>query len=614
MSNFRNVAIIAHVDHGKTTLIDAMLHQSGTFHAHQQVETRVMDSNDLEKERGITILAKCTSIEWKGNKINIIDTPGHADFGGEVERVLSMTDSALLLVDSAEGVMPQTKFVLSKALNLGLKPIVIINKVDRSDARPDEVLNEIFDLFVSLNANEKQLDFPVLYAVGRDGWCVNDLDKDEKKDLSPLFDLILNHVSPPQFDENAPFSMLATLLDHSPYFGRMLTGRIYSGKAKNLMSFKAINLKGELVEQGRLTKLHVFRGVEKVAVEEATAGDIVCIAGLEKASVAYTLCDTTVSSPIKSTPIDPPTMAITLSVNDSPLAGTEGSKVTSRMIRERLFAESETNVAIKVKESDGKDSFEVGGRGELQLGVLIENMRREGFELSVSRPRVLFKKGENGEILEPIEEVVVDVDDNFSGSVVEKLSTRKGELAEMKPSTGGKTRIIFLIPSRGLIGYQSEFLTDTKGTGVLNRIFNSYAPYKGEISFKKNGALIATDSGEAVAYALWNLQDRGTLFVRPQQKVYSGMIIGENAKQGDLEVNVLKGKQLTNVRASGTDEAIRLTPPRELTLEEMITYISDDELAEVTPKSLRLRKKLLDGNDRKRMSRSKESRFDFVQD
>ena len=614
MSHFRNVAIIAHVDHGKTTLIDAMLHQSGTFHAHQQVENRVMDSNDLEKERGITILAKCTSIAWKGNKINIIDTPGHADFGGEVERVLSMTDSALLLVDSAEGVMPQTKFVLSKALNLGLKPIVIINKVDRSDARPDEVLDVIFDLFVSLNANEQQLDFPVLYAVGRDGWCVNDLDKDEKKDLSPLFDLILSHVSPPKFDENAPFSMLATLLDHSPYFGRMLTGRIYSGKAKNLMSFKAINLKGELVEQGRLTKLHVFRGVEKIAVEEATAGDIVCIAGLEKASVADTLCDTTVSSPIKSTPIDPPTMAITLSVNDSPLAGTEGTKVTSRMIRERLFAESETNVAIKVKESDGKDSFEVGGRGELQLGVLIENMRREGFELSVSRPRVLFKKGENGEILEPIEEVVIDVDDNFSGSVVEKLSIRKGELAEMKPSTGGKTRIVFLVPSRGMIGYQGEFLTDTKGTGVLNRIFNSYVPYKGEISFKKNGALISTDSGETVAYALWNLQDRGTLFVKPQQKVYAGMIIGENAKQGDLEVNVLKGKQLTNVRASGTDEAIRLTPPRDLTLEEMITYISDDELAEVTPKALRLRKKFLDANERKRMSRGKESKFDFVQD
>jgi len=613
MSKFRNIAIIAHVDHGKTTLIDAMLHQSGTFRANQQVEVRVMDSNDLEKERGITILAKCTSLMWKNEKVNVIDTPGHADFGGEVERVLSMADSALLLVDSSEGVMPQTKFVLSKALALGLRPIVIINKIDRSDARPDEVLNEIFDLFVSLNANEKQLDFPVLYAVGRDGWCVSDMEKDERKDLSPLFDLILEHVEPPKFDVDAPFSMLATLLDRSPYFGRMLTGRIYSGKAKNLMSFKAINLNGEVVEQGRLTKLHVFRGVEKVAVEEAEAGDIVAIAGLEKASVADTLCDLSVSTPIKSTPIDPPTMAITLSVNDSPLAGTEGSKVTSRMIRERLFSEAETNVAIKVKESDAKDAFEVGGRGELQLGVLIENMRREGFELSVSRPRVLFKKGENGEILEPVEEVVVDVDDNFSGVVVEKLSSRKGEMIEMKPSSGGKTRIVFYTPSRGLIGYQGEFLTDTKGSGVLNRIFHAYVPYKGEMINKKNGALIATDPGEAVAYALWNLQDRGTLFVKPQQKVYSGMIIGENAKQGDLEVNVLKGKQLTNVRASGTDEAIRLTPARELTLEDMITYIADDELVEVTPKSLRLRKKLLDPNERKRVSRSREAKFDFVE-
>ncbi len=612
MSIFRNVAIIAHVDHGKTTLIDAMLHQSGTFRANQQVETRVMDSNDLEKERGITILAKCTSVEWKENKINIIDTPGHADFGGEVERVLSMTDSALLLVDSAEGVMPQTKFVLAKALALGLQPIVIINKVDRSDARPDDVLNEIFDLFVSLNANEKQLDFPVLYAVGRDGWCVTDLDKDEKKDLSPLFDLIVSHVNPPQFNQDAPFSMLSTLLSHSSYFGRMLTGRIYSGKAKALMNFKAINLRGEVVEQGRLTKLHVFRGVEKVAVEEAIAGDIVCIAGLEKASVSDTLCEISVTQPIKSTPIDPPTMAITIGVNDSPLAGSEGSKVTSRMIRDRLFAEAETNVAIKVKESDGKDSYEVGGRGELQLGVLIENMRREGFELSVSRPRVLFKKDEKGNILEPIEEVVVDVDEDFSGVVVEKLSIRKGELVEMRPSTGGKTRIVFYVPSRGLIGYQGEFLTDTKGSGVLNRIFHNYAPYKGEISFKKNGALIATESGEAVAYALWGIQERGVLFIKPQQKVYSGMIIGENAKQGDLEVNVLKSKQLTNVRASGTDEAIRLTPPRQLTLEDLITYISDDELVEVTPKSLRLRKKLLEPNDRKRMGRSKEARFDFV--
>ncbi len=612
MTNYRNVAIIAHVDHGKTTLIDAMLHQSGTFRSNQQVETRVMDSNDLEKERGITILAKCTSLMWKNQKINVIDTPGHADFGGEVERVLSMADSTLLLVDSAEGVMPQTKFVLSKALALGLRPIVIINKIDRQDARPDDVLNEIFDLFVSLNANEQQLDFPVLYAVGRDGWCVRDMDKDQRKDLSPLFDLILEHVTPPNFDSNAPFSMLATLLDHSPYFGRMLTGRIYSGRAKNLMNFKAINLNAEVVEQGRLTKLHVFRGVEKIPVEEAEAGDIVSIAGLEKASVSDTLCDVTVIQPIKSTPIDPPTMAITIGVNDSPLAGTEGSKVTSRMIRDRLFAEAETNVAIKVKESDARDAFEVGGRGELQLGVLIENMRREGFELSVSRPRVLFKKGEGEEILEPIEEVVVDVDDNFTGVVVEKLSSRKGEMIEMKPSSGGKTRLVFYVPSRGLIGYQSEFLTDTKGTGVLNRIFHNYASYKGEMISKKNGALIATEPGEAVAYALWNLQDRGIMFIKPQQKVYSGMIIGENSKQGDLEVNVLKGKQLTNIRAAGSDEAIRLTPPRDLTLEDMITYVGDDELVEVTPKSLRLRKKLLDSNDRKRMSRSKEARFDFV--
>ena len=614
MTDFRNVAIIAHVDHGKTTLIDAMLHQSGTFRANQQVENRVMDSNDLEKERGITILAKCTSIMWKDHKINVIDTPGHADFGGEVERVLSMADSTLLLVDSAEGVMPQTKFVLSKALALGLKPIVIINKIDRGDARPDEVLNEIFDLFVSLNANEQQLDFPVLYAVGRDGWCVRDMDKDERKDLSPLFDLILEHVNPPKFDVDGPFMMLATLLDRSPYFGRMLTGRIYSGKAKNLMSFKAINLKGEVVEQGRLTKLHVFRGVEKVPVEEAQAGDIVSIAGLEKASVSDTLCDLSVTQPIKSTPIDPPTMAITISVNDSPLAGMEGSKVTSRMIRERLFAEAETNVAIKVKESDAKDAFEVGGRGELQLGVLIENMRREGFELSVSRPRVLFKKETNGDVLEPVEEVVVDVDEAFSGVVVEKLSSRKGEMIEMKPSTGGKNRLVFYVPSRGLIGYQSEFLTDTKGSGVLNRIFHAYVPYKGEIAYKKNGALISTEAGEAVAYALWNLQDRGTMFIKPQQKVYSGMVIGENSKQGDLEVNVLKGKQLTNVRASGTDEAIRLIPARELTLEDMITYVGDDELVEVTPKSLRLRKKFLDSNERKRLGRSKEAKFDFVQE
>ena len=612
MSEFRNIAIIAHVDHGKTTLIDAMLSQSGTFRANQQVDERIMDSNDLEKERGITILAKCTSLIWKDQKVNVIDTPGHADFGGEVERVLSMADSCLLLVDSSEGPMPQTKFVLSKALALGLKPIVIINKVDRNDCRIDEVLNEIFDLFVALDATEEQLDFPVLYAVGRDGWCVADLEKDERKDLSPLFDLILEHVKPPKFDENAPFKMLATLLDSNPYFGRMLTGRIMAGTAKSLMNFKAINLKGEVVEQGRLTKLLVFRGVDKVAVEEAKAGDIVSIAGLEKASVADTFCDMSVNEPIASTPINPPTMAITLSVNDSPLAGTEGTKVTSRMIRDRLFAEAETNVAIKVKESDGKDAFEVGGRGELQLGVLIENMRREGFELTVSRPRVLFKRGEGEEILEPIEEVVVDVDDEYSGVVVDKLSQRKGEMQEMKPSGGGKTRLVFFVPSRGLIGYQSEFLTDTKGTGVINRLFHDYAPYKGEYASRNNGALISNDTGEAVAYAIFNLQDRGTMFIKPQQKVYTGMIIGENAKNNDLEVNILRGKQLTNVRASGTDEAIRLTPPKVMTLESMITYISDDELVEVTPQSLRLRKRYLDANERKRMTKSTKQKFDFA--
>lgn len=613
MTECRNIAIIAHVDHGKTTLIDAMLRQSGTFRENQQVAERVMDSNALEKERGITILAKCTSIEWKGNKINVIDTPGHADFGGEVERILNMADGALILVDASESVMPQTKFVLSKALAIGLRPIVIINKVDRPDGRPDEVLNEIFDLFDSLGANQEQLDFPVLYAVGRDGWCVQDLEKDERKNLFPLFDLILEHVNPPKFDSEAPFSMLSTLLEHNPYFGRMLTGRIYSGKAKNLMNFKAINLKGELVEQGRLTKLHIFRGVDKVAVEEALAGDIVSIAGLEKASVSDTICDLSVAIAIKSTPIDPPTMAITISVNDSPLAGTEGSKVTSRMIRDRLFAESETNVAIRVKESQAKDSFEVGCRGELQAGVLLENMRREGFEMSVSRPRVLFKKGENGEVLEPIEEVVIDVDEEFSGAVVEKLSIRKGELVEMRPYSGNKTRIVFYSPSRGLIGYQGEFLTDTRGTGVLNRIFHGYAPYKGEISGRRNGVLIATDPGEAVAYALWNIQERGTLFIKPQQKVYAGMIIGESSRSGDLEVNVLKGKQLTNVRASGTDEAIRLTPPKELTLEDAITGVDDDELVEITPASIRIRKKILDPNERKRVSRSKEARFDFVE-
>ena len=602
---FRNIAIIANVDHGKTTLIDEMLGQSGTFHQNKQVEERVMDSNDLEKERGITILAKCTAINWKNDKINIIDTPGHADFGGEVERILNMADSAVLLVDAAEGPMPQTKFVLSKALNLGLKPMVIINKIDRSDARPDEVLDEIFDLFVSLDANEEQLDFPVLYAACRDGWCVKDLENDERKDLTPLFDLILEHVTPPKFDESAPFSMLATLIESNPFFGRTLTGRIYSGIAKNGMNCKAINLDGKLVDQGRITKLQIFKGVDPIAVEEASAGDIVKISGLEKASVSDTFCDNSINEPIKSTKIDPPTMAISILVNNSPLAGMEGEKVTYRMIRDRLFAEAESNVAITVKESPANDGFEVGGRGELQLGVLIENMRREGFELAVSRPRVLFKEDEKGNKLEPIEELVVDVDDEFSGSVVEKVAARKGEMVDMKPSGGGKTRITFKVPSRGLIGYQGEFLTDTKGTGIMNRVFDSYQPYKGELAFKRNGSLISNDSGAATGYALFNLQDRGIMFIGAGDKVYTGMIIGQNAKNNDLEVNIIKGKQLTNVRASGTDEAIRLTPPKKLTLEDMITYINDDELVEVTPKSLRLRKLYLDSNERKRMSKNK---------
>lgn len=600
---FRNVAIIAHVDHGKTTLIDEMLGQSGTFHENKKVEERVMDSNDLEKERGITILAKCTAINWKNDKINIIDTPGHADFGGEVERILNMADSVVLLVDAAEGPMPQTKFVLSKALNLGLKPMVIINKIDRSDSRPDEVLDEIFDLFVSLDANEDQLDFPVLYAACRDGWCVKDLETDERKDLNPLFDLILEHVKPPKFDDKAPFSMLATLIESNPFFGRTLTGRVYSGVAKNGMNFKAIDLDGKVVDQGRITKLQIFRGVDPVAVEEAKAGDIVKISGLEKASVSDTLCDGTVSEPIKSTKIDPPTMAISILVNSSPLAGMEGEKVTSRAIRDRLFAEAESNVAVTIKEGSSNDGFEVGGRGELQLGVLIENMRREGFELSVSRPRVLFREDENGKKQEPIEELVVDVDEEFSGSVVEKIASRKGEMTDMRPSGGGKTRITFKVPSRGLIGYQGEFLTDTRGTGIMNRIFDSYQPYKGPLSFKRNGSLISNDSGNATGYSIFNLQDRGIMFIGAGDKVYAGMVIGQNAKSNDLEVNIIKGKQLTNVRASGTDEAIRLTPPKKLTLEDMITYINDDELVEVTPKSLRLRKLYLTTNERKRMGK-----------
>ncbi len=593
----RNIAIIAHVDHGKTTLIDTILKQSGSFRENQNVAERVMDSNDLEKERGITILAKCTSIKWDGARVNIIDTPGHADFGGEVERILSMADGVILLIDAAEGPLPQTKFVLGKALKRGIRPIVMINKIDRSDARPDEVLNECFDLFVAMDANEEQLDFPILYASGRAGWCAESLEA-PRENMHPLLDLVLRHVPEPKVEPNAPFTFLATLLEADPYLGRVLTGKIYSGEAKVNMNVHSIDLNGNRVESFRLTKLLAFDGITRVPVQSARAGDIICIAGMQKTSVANTVADTSVTTPLEAQPVDPPTIAVTVTVNDSPYAGTEGKKLTSTMIRDRLLAEAETNVAIRVTETAGKDAMELAGRGELQLGVLLETMRREGFELSVSRPRVVMQKNEKGELLEPYEEVIADVDEQYSGTVVNKLSERKAEMTDMRNSSGGKTRITFLAPSRGLIGYQSQFLTDTRGTGLLNRIFSHYGPYKGDIQGRRNGALISTDKGEAVAYAIWKLQDRGSMFVSHGDKVYEGMVVGEHSRENDLEINVLKGKQLTNVRASGADEAVVLVPPKKMGLEEMMAYIEDDELVEVTPKSLRLRKRALTANER----------------
>ena len=600
----RNIAIIAHVDHGKTTLIDSLMKQTGMFRENQNVDERLMDSGDLEKERGITILAKPTSIVWKDVRINIIDTPGHADFGGEVERVLGMADGVIILADAAEGPMPQTKFVLGKALAQNLKPIVVINKVDRHDARSDEVVNEVFDLFVALDASEEQLDFPILYAAGREGWCIENLD-DPRENLYPLLDLILNHVEEPTVDLLKPFAMLATLLDADPYLGRCLIGRVINGSAKVNDQVKSINLSGRQIETGRLTKLFTFRGTDRVPVDQVTAGDIICIAGLAVTSVADTICNPEVTEPLVSTPIDPPTMSVTITVNDSPFAGTDGNRVTSTLIRERLLAEAETNVAITFEENDQKDAFEIGGRGELQIGVLIEQMRREGFELSVSRPRVLYKVGENGARTEPIEEVIIDVDDEYTSTVVDGMNQRKGEMQDMRASGAGKTRLTFLAPSRGLIGYQNKFLTDTKGTGVLNRLFNKYDNYKGSIVGRKYGALISTDTGSAAAYAIFNLQDRGTMFIGHQTKVYGGMVVGEHSRDNDLEINVLKGKQLTNVRASGTDEAVKLTPPRRMSLEEMMAYINEDELLEVTPKNLRLRKRYLSAIDRKRDRKSK---------
>jgi GTP-binding protein len=602
--DIRNIAIIAHVDHGKTTLVDAMLRQSGAFRANQQVAERALDSNELERERGITILAKCTSVVWRDVRINIVDTPGHADFGGEVERILGMVDGVLVLVDAADGPMPQTKFVVGKALRRGLTPIVVINKVDRPDARPQEVHNEIFDLFAALDATEAQLDFPTVFASGRHGWATTEIDA-PRENLSPLFELIVAHVPPPAANPDAPFSMLATTLDYDPYLGRVLTGLIHSGVARLNMPVKALAHDGRVIEQARLTKLHAFRGLERRPIEEARAGDIIAVAGLTKTTVADTICAPEVATALTANPIDPPTLAITVSVNDSPLAGREGTKVTSRIIGERLFREAEGNVAIRISESAERDAFEVAGRGELQLGVLIETMRREGFELSISRPRVLFTTDPStGRRLEPIEEVVVDVDEEFAGVVVDKMSRRRAEMQEMRPSGGGKLRLSFIGPTRGLIGYHGEFLADTRGTGVMSRVFHGYTLYKGPIEGRRNGVLVSNANGSAVAYALWNLEERGPMFIEPGNRVYQGMIIGAHSRGNDLDVNPLKGKQLTNIRTTAKDEAVRLTPPQVMTLEQAIAYIADDELVEVTPNSIRLRKRLLDPNDRKRAGRA----------
>ncbi|MGQ3016061.1 translational GTPase TypA [Phenylobacterium sp.] len=604
--SLRNIAIIAHVDHGKTTLVDQLLAQSGVFRANEATVERAMDSNDQERERGITILAKCTSVLWNGKagetRINIIDTPGHADFGGEVERILGMVDGCVLLVDAEEGVMPQTKFVLGKALKMGLKPILCLNKVDRPHADPDRVLNEAFDLFAAMGATDEQLDFPHIYASGKNGWATLDMAQPNDT-LAPLFDMIVEHVPEPKAVARAeePFQILSVLIESDPFLGRLLTGRIESGKATPGLAIKALSRDGKEIERGRITKVLAFRGLKRQPIDDAEAGDIVAIAGLSKATVADTLCALDVTEALPAQPIDPPTISMTVSVNDSPLAGREGDKVQSRVIAARLLKEAESNVAIRVTETSEKDAYEVAGRGELQLGVLIEGMRREGFEVSISRPRVVFQTDpETGERLEPVEDVMIDVDDEFSGVVIEKLSARKAELKDMGPSGAGKTRISLMAPSRSLIGYQGEFLTDTRGSGVLNRVFSHYEPYKGAIDAGRKGVLVSNSDGETAAYALWNLEERGTMFVGAGEKTYQGMIIGENSRSDDLDVNPMKAKQLTNVRASGKDESIRLTPPRRLTLEQAIAYIEEDELVEVTPKNIRLRKKVLNPSFRKK--------------
>ncbi|HEU4377275.1 MAG TPA: translational GTPase TypA [Hyphomicrobiaceae bacterium] len=602
----RNIAIIAHVDHGKTTLVDALLKQSGAFRENQKVEAQAMDSNDLERERGITILAKCTSIYWKGTRINIVDTPGHADFGGEVERILNMVDGAIVLVDASEGPLPQTKFVVSKALKQGLRPIVAINKIDRPDERHDAVLNEIFDLFANLDATDAQLDFPVLYGSGRDGWMAAD-PKGPKTDLMPLFDLVLKHVPQPKV-EDGPFRMLATTLEADPYLGRILTGRITSGSVRPNQTIKALARDGRLIETARVTKVLAFRGLERTALDVAEAGDIVAIAGVTQATVADTLCDPEIDTPLSAQPIDPPTLSMLFRINDGPFAGQEGDKVQSRVIRDRLLKEAERNVAIRITETADRDAYEVAGRGELQLGILIETMRREGFELTVSRPHVLFRTAsDTRQKLEPIEEVIIDVDEEHAGIVVQKLSERRGDLTEMRPSGGGRQRLVFLVPTRGLIGYQGELLTDTRGTAVMNRLFHAYAPFKGEVAGRRNGVLISNAAGEATAYSLFYLQDRGAMMIDPQTRVYEGMIVGQHTRDNDLVVNIIQGKKLSNVRAAGKDENMILTPPMRLTLERALSYIEDDELVEVTPKSIRLRKRWLDPNERKKRERAREA-------
>lgn len=602
----RNIAIIAHVDHGKTTLVDQMFRQSGTVRSHQQLAERAMDSNDLERERGITILAKCTSVQFGDHRINIVDTPGHADFGGEVERILNMVDGVILLVDAAEGPMPQTKFVTGKALALGLRPIVVVNKIDRPDGRPDEVHEEVFELFDALGANDEQLDFPMLYASGREGWASDD-PENRGGDLKPLFDMIVAHVPAPSGNPDQPFRMLASLLDSDPFLGRTLTGLVHDGRIRTNTNIKALSRDGKTVETLRVTKLLAFEGLERKPIDEAVAGDIIAIAGVTQAGVSDTLADISVTEPIDARPVDPPTLAVTFGINDSPLAGRDGSKVQSRVIRQRLLQEAEGNVAIRITETADKDAFEVAGRGELQLGVLIETMRREGFELSISRPRVLFQTGPAGERLEPIEEVVVDVDEEYAGVVVEKMAARKAEMTDMVPSGTGKTRITFHAPSRGLIGYHGEFLTDTRGTGIMNRVFHEFQPWRGPIQGRRSGVLISLETGKSVAYALWNLEERGFMFIGSGEDIYDGMIIGEHARPNDLEVNPLKGKKLSNVRASGKDDAVVLTTPRRMTLEQAIAYIDDDELVEVTPNHVRIRKRYLDRHERKKSERREAS-------